>query len=172
MLGEAGAPRLASVKFTTGAAFTVTLVVLGLLPAVKLVPPLLSLVAPVPTDTVCAPVAVGVKLKLQLKLEPAAKLAELAGQFVVVKPGSPVPVAPVCAPQLALVAAAVAAAAFVQLTVHVTAVPTVPGLGVHETLLVISEAVTDVVTLPQLAAGVHAGPGVGGVPVPVGGTEA
>ena len=85
-----------------------------LLPPVP-VPPLVSLVAPVATDTVVVPVTVGVPLTGQEMLEPAATLAGGTGEQVptVTPAGNPV------IEQLAAIALAVAVALLVHLMVPV-----------------------------------------------------
>ena len=78
-----------------------------------MVPPLVSLVAPVVTVTVELPTAVGVPLTGQLMLAPAATVAGGAGAHVpTVTPGGRPDTA-----HVALVALAVAAALFVHLIV-------------------------------------------------------
>lgn len=88
---------------------------------------LLSLVALAVPVRLTVPAALGVKVSVQLlKEEPTASDAEVAGQPLVVAPGGRVPKL-----QLASVAAAVALALLVQVSVQLTLLPAVAGFGLQ-----------------------------------------
>ena len=128
---------------------TATACVVVLLPP-AVVPPLVSLVAPVVAVTVTLPEAVGVPLTGHEMLKPAATVAGGVGEQVpIVTPAGRPDTA-----QLAAAALAVAAALFVHLMVPEYGVPTVAVAGRPERSGVISEPVVVIELTAVLLAGV------------------